>query len=53
MKYETELRSLPNSKVKSTTIGKNEIITNKEAFSYNEPSLYWGGFEILKRNLKL
>jgi hypothetical protein len=52
-KYELELRSLPDVGFVSTSNGTNEIILPFEKFSYVEPSVYWGGFEILKSRLRL
>lgn len=51
--YENELRNLPKVNFVSTANGFNEIILNKEKFSYSEPSSFWGGFDILKKKLKL
>ena len=51
--YENELRNLHKVNFVSTSNGFNEIILNEEKFSYTEPSFFWGGFNILKKRLKL
>ena len=51
--YEDELRSLRQGSLVSTLNGYNEIILNEEKYSYRDYSLFWGGFEILIKNLKL
>jgi len=51
--YENELRNLPKVDIVSTSNGFNEILLNEEKFSYVEPSFFWGGFDILKKRLKL
>lgn len=51
--YENELRNLAKVNFVSTSNGFNEIILNEEKFSYSEPSFFWGGFDILKKRLKL
>lgn len=53
VKYETELRSLPEVNFVSTSNALNEIILNEEKFTYFEHSLFWNGYTILKKSLKL
>lgn len=53
VKYEIELRNLPEVNFVSTSNGFNLISKDEEKFSYVEPSLFWGGYEILKKSLKL
>ncbi len=53
VQYETELRNLPEVDFVSTSNGFNVISKDEEKFSYVEPSLFWGGYEILKKSLKL
>ncbi|KGO79007.1 hypothetical protein Q762_14785 [Flavobacterium cauense R2A-7] len=53
VKYETELRNLPKPDFISTLSGFNEISLNEEKFSYREPSIFWNGYGILKKSLKL
>jgi hypothetical protein len=53
VKYETELKSLTEVDFVSTTNAFNEIIVNEEKFTYHEPSMFWGGFTILKNALNL
>lgn len=52
-KYETELKSLPEVDFVSTANTFNEIILNEEKFTYREPSMFWGGYTILKKALNL
>ncbi|HEX8014107.1 MAG TPA: hypothetical protein VF465_02630, partial [Flavobacterium sp.] len=51
--YENELRNLAKVNFVSTSNGFNEIMLNEKKFSYSEPSFFWGGFDILKKKLKL
>jgi hypothetical protein len=53
VKYESELKSLTEVDFVSTTNALNEIIVNEENFTYHEPSMFWGGFTILKNTLNL
>ncbi|MFY8181480.1 MAG: hypothetical protein ACOVLG_06865 [Flavobacterium sp.] len=53
VKYETELKSLPEVNFVSTSNALNEIIVNEEKFTYFEHSFFWGGYTILKKSLKL
>lgn len=53
MQYENELKHLKEVSFASTANGINEVIYNSERLYYVEPSVYWGGFDLLKKKLKL
>jgi hypothetical protein len=53
VKYETELRNLPEVTFLSTLSGLNEISFNGEKFTYFEPSIFWRGYGILEMSLRL
>lgn len=53
MKYENELKHLKEAGFASTANGINEVIYNSEKLYYVEPSIYWGGYDLLKKRLKL
>lgn len=51
--YENELRHLKEASFGSTLNGFNEVIYNSEKLFYVEPSVFWNGYNVLKKRLKL
>ncbi len=51
--YENELRHLKKASFISTLNAENEIVYGDEKYYYHEPSVYWGGFNLLKQKLNL
>jgi len=51
--YENELRNLPEACFMSTANSFHKVSLNSQEFTYSEPSSFWGGFEILKKRLRL
>lgn len=53
VEYENELKHLKEKNFISTLNAVNEITFNSEKYFYFEPSIFWGGYEALKKKLKL
>ncbi len=51
--YENELKHLKETNIISTLNAENEIIYKSEKYYYLEPSIYWLGYNSLKRKLKI